>query len=273
MSQQREKDAITAEQFVNDTTKDDYVWPIESMPRPENTKFYSDSLPLDLASFKSHYIDSMPKEWAAISITLSETRDELFLCRFQSGQDHFVVRLPLTRHNIGDGEEQFEYNDGLEEFEEIQRQIMLSTHAARKVTSTGEREAKEAWWAAREELDLRLKDLLINIENCWLAGFKGLLSLNKKDNDLLARFRNSFEKILNKYLPSRQRGGKRKGDKVSVDPRIYDLFVGLGDPEKEDISLPLEDLVYFVVDILQFHGEQNAYDEIEFDAVSCPLKE
>ncbi|RPA86582.1 hypothetical protein BJ508DRAFT_411252 [Ascobolus immersus RN42] len=280
LSQQREKDAIMAEQFVAENMKDELVWPIETMPRPEKTVFYADNLPLDLASFRSAYIDSLPKEWAAISITLSESKDELFLCRFQAGQDHLVVRLPLTRHNSRDeGEEVFEYADGLTELQEIQKAILVSTHSAKKVTLGGDRSAREEWWTQREELDARLGDLLTNIENCWLSGFKGLLSLNRKDTELITKFRASFERILNKYLPSRQRnaGGGRKGrgggDKVSVDPRIYDLFVGLGDPSKVDIELPLEDLVYFVIDILQFHGEQNAYDEIEIDSIVCDTTE
>jgi separase len=48
-----------------------------------------------------------------------------------------------------------------------------------------------------------------------------------------------------------------------------DLFIGLGDPTDPDVDFDeaLNDLLYFVVDILQFHGERNAYDEIDFDGM------
>jgi separase len=47
------------------------------------------------------------------------------------------------------------------------------------------------------------------------------------------------------------------------------LFIGLGDATNEELDLDeaLMDLIYFVVDILHFNGERNAYDEIDFDAM------
>jgi separase len=55
---------------------------------------------------------------------------------------------------------------------------------------------------------------------------------------------------------------------VMLAPHILGLFVSLGCPSDEnDLDEPLLDLLYFVVDILQFHGEHNAYDEIDFDSV------
>ena len=55
---------------------------------------------------------------------------------------------------------------------------------------------------------------------------------------------------------------------MTLDQRVLELFIGLGSPgEAEDLEEPLMDLLYFVVDILQFHGERNAYDEIDFDSV------
>jgi separase len=48
-----------------------------------------------------------------------------------------------------------------------------------------------------------------------------------------------------------------------------DLFIGLGDASADgcDFSEPLTDLLYFVVDVLQFNGELNAYAEIDFDHI------
>ena len=56
---------------------------------------------------------------------------------------------------------------------------------------------------------------------------------------------------------------------MALDLRVLELFVGLGNPsDSNDLDEPLMDLLYFVVDILQFNGERNAYDEIDFDSVS-----
>jgi separase len=134
--------------------------------------------------------------------------------------------------------------------------------------------AKSEWWAEREALDARLRDLLQNIENIWLGGFRGIFCQFPRQPELLSRFQSSFQKILDKHLPSRQKMGKRnKTGCLNLDPRILELFVGLGNPEeaKCDLDEPLTDLLYFVVDVLQFHGERNAYDEIDFDAVSFPI--
>ncbi|KAJ8108316.1 hypothetical protein ONZ43_g6463 [Nemania bipapillata] len=133
--------------------------------------------------------------------------------------------------------------------------------------------ATSEWWAEREELDERIKQLLDTIELTWLGGFKGIFSQYHKRSDLLARFQKAFLVTLEKHLPSRRqvRGRKTKKPttKVNLDPRILELFIGLGDamaPES-DLDDALMDLLYFVVDVLQFHGEANAYDEIDFDSM------
>ncbi|EHK96041.1 putative Separin [Glarea lozoyensis 74030] len=117
-----------------------------------------------------------------------------------------------------------------------------------------------------------MKELLENIEKVWLGGFTGIFSQQSRHPDLLARFQKSFQNILDKHLPSRQKTGKRgtPAPKVALDSRILELFIGLGDASDEDcdFSEPLTDLLYFVVDILQFHGELNAYAEIDFDSIT-----
>ncbi|PSR75367.1 peptidase family C50-domain-containing protein [Coniella lustricola] len=117
--------------------------------------------------------------------------------------------------------------------------------------------------------------------------------------ELVEKFRAMLEAILDKHLPSRRqvaRGKKTVGcgaaapsaagpplPKIKLDTRILDLFIGLGDGRGHDAGSgtesggtttaaahlyePLSDLLYFVVDILQFNGERNAYDEIDFDAM------
>lgn len=79
------------------------------------------------------------------------------------------------------------------------------------------------------------------------------------DPDCLEQFRLSFAKIILKHVPL------QKSRPFDLDSRILDLFTDLG-PIDEASSLELlEDLLYFVLDIYQFHGESIAYDEIDID--------
>jgi separase len=222
----------------------------------------------DVQRFQNDYIDIIPKAWTAISISLSESRHELCLTKLEAGHSPFVLRLPLGRNNSRDADEEvFGFDEGKAELLDIIENANTSAHGARNISG---KEAKNAWWAERDELDARLKELLENIEKVWLGGFRGIFSQHMKKPDLLARFQKSFQNALDKHLPSRQKAGKKtKAPKIILDTRILELFIGLGNPSDEDCDMDeaLTDLLYFVVDILQFHGERNAYDEIDFDSL------
>lgn len=215
--------------------------------------------------FQKDYVDIIPETWTAISMALNDTRDELFITRFESGSSPFVLRLPLARHASRDVDEaEFSFEDGKKDFDEIIELSDFSTRTAQNMTTS---EARRQWWAEREALDERLHELLINMENIWLGGFRGVFSQHVKQPALLTKFRKAFETVLNRSLPSRRKKSQQK--RVVLDTRVLELFVGLGDATDEEIDLDeaLMDLLYFVVDILQFNGERNAYDEIDFDAM------
>ena len=227
---------------------------------------------LDLNKFQRDYIEIIPKSWTAVSIALGENKHDLCITKLQAGHSPFVIRLPLERASSRDADnEVFNFQQGRSELLEIIKLANATCHDARDMTVKG---AKSAWWAEREALDTRLKDLLELIERDWLGGFRGIFSQHQRRPDLLARFQKSFQNVLDKHLPSRRqvRGRRTKAasaPKVTLDPRILELFIGLGDAAADDCDFDdeLTDLLYFVVDILQFHGERNAYDEIDFDAM------
>ncbi|EFZ00858.2 separin [Metarhizium robertsii ARSEF 23] len=228
------------------------------------------SLTPDMAAFQKNYVDLLPNNWNVISLSLSDSSRDLSITKLQAGHSPFILRLPLERANSRDADaEVFNFEHGREELLDIIKLANETSHSARDFSAKGER---SAWWAEREALDTRLKDLLSTVESTWLGGFKGIFSQHQRRTDLLARFQKSFQQILDGSLPSRNRiRGKKttKASSVNLDPRILDLFIGLGDPTHPDCDFDeaLNDLLYFVVDILQFHGERNAYDEIDFDAM------
>jgi separase len=229
------------------------------------------SAPAAVSDFQKEYIDIMPETWTAVSLALNDTRDELFITRYESGVTPFLLRLPLARHASRDmDEEEFSFEDGKRDFDEIIELSDFSTRTAKDMTS---REARQQWWTEREALDTRLHELLINMENIWLGGFKGIFSQHERQPSLLARFRKSLENILNQHLPSRRKKTTQK--RPTLDTRVLELFIGLGDANDEELDLDeaLMDLIYFVVDILHFNGERNAYDEIDFDAMVVETQE
>ncbi|KHO00697.1 cell division-associated protein bimb [Metarhizium album ARSEF 1941] len=223
-----------------------------------------------MAAFQRDYVDSLPDGWNVISLSLSDGRHDLCITKLQAGHSPFILRLPLERAHSRDADaEVFNFEHGREELVDIVKLANETSHSARDFSAKGER---SAWWAGRQELDTRLKHLLSTVESTWLGGFKGIFSQHRRRADLSARFHERFQQILDGSLPSRSRmRGKKtpKAPSVNLDPRILDLFIGLGDPTGPECDLDeaLNDLLYFVVDILQFHGERNAYDEIDFDAM------
>lgn len=280
----RERKALTLEK--NGPKTDAYSWPNFTDLPVEPMGRMSLGFSLDLQKFQRDYIDIIPKPWSVVSISLSDNKHDLCITKLQAGCTPFVLRLPLDRASSRDADnEVFNYQQGRAELLEIIRLANETCHDARDFSVKG---AKTAWWADREALDNRMKDLLTNIEQIWLGGFRGIFSQHQtqggKRKELMNKFATTFENMLDKHLPSRRQvhhrgknaagagGGQepRAPEKVMVDPRILELFIGLGNNASDqnvDLDEELTDLLYFVVDILQFHGERNAYDEIDFDSM------
>ncbi|KAI0453270.1 peptidase family C50-domain-containing protein [Xylaria acuta] len=253
-----------------DSAKDNKgVWPM--VIDNDNARRSSLGFTGDMDRFQREYVDIIPNTWNVVSLSLNETKNELCITKLKAGSSPFALRLPLDRACSRDADnEVFDFPQGRSELLELIQQANRTCHDARDMSQKG---AKSEWWAERQELDERLKQLLDNIELTWLGGFKGIFSQHHKRPDLLARFQKTFLLLLEKHLPSRRqvRGKKTKKPtaKVNLDPRILELFIGLGDTTvaESEAYEPLMDLLYFVVDVLQFHGETNAYDEIDFDAM------
>ncbi|RMY87990.1 hypothetical protein D0862_10550 [Hortaea werneckii] len=227
---------------------------------------------LSAAKFQEQYIDVLPKPWTCVSMSLNHDCSELYLARYRAGQSPLIVRLPFSRRSPeddDDDDENFDYHKGKAELQDI---IEASNYTCHNTNGGEAKTTKRNWWSEREALDKRLHELLINMENIWFGGFKGVFSQHTRQPDLLARLRKSFDDILARYLPSRQ-AGKGRATPLRLDDKVLELFVGLGDDQDGlvDLDEQLADLLYFVVDMLQFGGEQNAYDEIDFDSMAIDV--
>ncbi|KAM0717510.1 hypothetical protein Q7P37_007362 [Cladosporium fusiforme] len=225
---------------------------------------------LNAATFQESYINTIPKPWTAVSLYLDESSTSLYVARYRAGHSPFVVRLPFSRHQDEEiGDEAFDYAAGAEELRDIIQASNTSCHNNSDLSAKG---AKSSWWSEREALDRRLQELLINIEDIWFGGFKGVLSPRARQPELLARFRASFEAALDRHLPSRQTT-KGRAEPFALDSNVLELFINLGSDNEGAIDMdePISDLLYFVVDMLQFNGERNAYDEIDFDEMTVEV--
>lgn len=252
----RERMAIDIDRQLADFA-DPLLWPASFPSAIE--------LDSDLCSnFTQDYVDILPETWNVLSLSLSADRTEFVVSRLQKDRSPFLLRLPLHRGNSeDDDEEQFTFEDGKEEMQELIKLANESAHAAKAQT---DKVSKKEWWKTREALDRRMESVLENIENIWFGGFRGVFSPLSRETTALARFASTFQSILDKHLPSRQKGGKAAGPRLTLHQNVVDLFIGLRDlEEEEEPEDTLMDLLYFVVDILQFQGERNAYDEIDFD--------
>ncbi|KAL9103560.1 MAG: hypothetical protein Q9163_001398 [Psora crenata] len=257
----RESLAILVEKRVLEEVKD------RQMLLADDAHELSSLGSLDLPRFQALYIDIIPDTWDVVSITLSDSEEELIMTRIRSNQAPFVLRIPFKRQNATDcDEESFGFQEARKELRDI---VDLANRSSQDAGDLSRKGAKTQWWNVRSALDARLKDLLNNIESIWLGGFRGILSHSPAKSVLLARFQKSLENALDKHLPSRQKPGKRKqAGRIMLDSQVLELFIGLGCPtDTNDVDEALVDLLYFVIDILQFNGERNAYDEIDFDSL------
>jgi separase len=243
-----------------------FEWP--NMPAASNN---SPTPQLTPSTFQEEYINPLPNPWTTISLSLDSACTTLYVARYRANHAPFIVRLPFSRHQDEDlGNEAFDYAAGKEELADI---IQLSnTSCHNNGNDLSAKGAKSNWWSEREALDRRLQELLINMEDMWFGGFKGVFSPRQSDPSLLARFRVAFESILDRHLPSRQ-AAKGRAAKLALDHNVLELFVNLGSDNDGTVDLdePISDLLYFVVDMLQFNGERNAYDEIDFDEMTVEI--
>lgn len=142
---------------------------------------YHNSLP-SLATLSTPLTQSLPSHWTIISITLTEDKNTLFVTRQAASREPLIFCVPLKgrRDNVAiedqgeDGEDEeggLTFDAAVAELQEI---IRLSDQGTRNAADVkkNDKEARIKWWGERTQLDRRMKDLLVNIEFCWLGAFK-----------------------------------------------------------------------------------------------------
>ncbi|ODV87668.1 hypothetical protein CANARDRAFT_25911 [[Candida] arabinofermentans NRRL YB-2248] len=207
----------------------------------------------------------LPSDWLVVSLDICPVTGDLILVKLTSTLALPIsVRLPMNRHMARDiDRSSFTYEDAMKELYSIISDSDTTTKY--EVTSKVKtKEEKASWWNTRKTLDGRLCKLLKNIENNWLCGFKSLFGTDYLSQDDVRMFKNSVLNILSDHLPSRKPSLKVKNKEfVEINDWVFELFFRLQDFEEK--TEELEDLVYFILDIISFHGETIEFDEFDFD--------
>lgn len=128
---------------------------------------------LDAAGLACPMVDLLPEHWTVVNISVTDDKQTLFISRQRARCEPLIFCLPLDRQGrreMGDDEEEpLTYEKAIEELQDI---IRLNDETAKNAKGIQDKEGRAGWWAERGQLDLRLKELLENIEFCWLGAFK-----------------------------------------------------------------------------------------------------
>ncbi|KAK8870007.1 hypothetical protein IAR55_000577 [Kwoniella newhampshirensis] len=273
-----------------DIAHDDLKWPsIESNPIPNNASDRSLTDDLDdhdgqLRSYwdmiKTKYqsnpllvpevssLDTLPPEWAVVSINVSEDRNTMFISRHQRDHEPIVFCLPLDRQGRREGEDDiWTFDTAVEELSDI---IKCSDNGARNAKDVSTKEGKLAWWAERHALDKRMEELCVNIEFVWLGAFKTILSPRTQSSKTdLVDFRERLERIFRSALCGGPNAKAANATQVHLDEALLECFATLSSKCKDE---EVEDLVYFILDIYQFHGVPVALSELDIDQIALDVR-
>ncbi|KAJ3296458.1 hypothetical protein HK104_001597 [Borealophlyctis nickersoniae] len=234
-------------------------------------KLYSSEMDLSPAAFKSTIIDTLPSHWVVCSMSVDVDRQDMYVSRLSRGETPVVVRLPLMRQALREGEDTgLAYEHVFEELQNILEASKATTqkNAAGYVT----KEDKARWWEERTELDKRLREVLQTVECAWLGGFKGLLSTDAYNHPDLEEALNEFKDSVEKLMLSTV--GKKSSVRGRIRPLSLELcrtLLRLG--AKPDDDRQVEDALYYLMDSYQFSGIGVDYDEINMDTMTFAFKD
>lgn len=126
---------------------------------------------LDSESLLRSKTGRLPSHWTVVHIYITDDKNTMFVTRQRPQRQPLTFCLPLKGRNAMEDEEHLTFEDAIAELKEIIRLSDVSAKQAIHVKAD-DKEARAGWWADRTELDKRLKELLENIEFCWLGAFK-----------------------------------------------------------------------------------------------------
>ncbi|KAJ7449960.1 cysteine peptidase C50 [Mycena latifolia] len=239
----------------------------------------------DISTLSASQMSGVPQNWTVVHINVTDDKSTLFVTRQHGGDvktTPLVFCVPLKGRRDDEEDEHLTFEDALREFQDI---VKLSDKGTREaVHIKDDPEARARWWKERTALDTRMRELLENIEFCWLGAFKTILSPRANlTAAAISDLRVQFDKIFHRGLRFQDKKVKVKPvgthkrlpsesqipSKVALDDVLLECFSTLS-PKCRDEEL--EDLVFFILDLYQFHGVPVAIAEVDIDQVVVDLR-
>ncbi|KAM5541905.1 hypothetical protein V8D89_004634 [Ganoderma adspersum] len=211
-------------------------------------------------------VDALPPQWTIVNVSITEDRHTMFVTRQRAGQRPLIFCLPLKGRREGQEDENLTYDDAIIELKEI---IRLSDEGAQQAggVKKDDKAGRVAWWKGRTDLDRRLKELLTDIEFCWLGAFKTIFYPSRDlHSDDLAALRTRLDVVFKGSLVFQD---KKPKTRLGLDDGLLECFSHLPPSCRDE---ELEDLVYFILDLYQFHGIPVAISEVDMDQVVVELR-
>ncbi|TPX67593.1 hypothetical protein SpCBS45565_g03697 [Spizellomyces sp. 'palustris'] len=226
---------------------------------------------MSISEFRDDIINALPENWIVCSLSVDLEREDMYLTRLEKGSSPVVVRLPLKRQAMREGEDNgLLYGEVIGELQDI---LTASNATTENADAYVTRENKAEWWKKRKELDQRMKALLEEIELVWLGAFRGLLITDEYEspscNDALLEFKEKVEKIVFKAVSTKAGRGKRASI-LPIDSDLCRMLLRLGpDPSPDDI----EDALFHLMDAYQYSGTNVDYDELNIDLMEADMRD
>ncbi|KAI0918289.1 hypothetical protein AcV5_002308 [Taiwanofungus camphoratus] len=208
----------------------------------------------------------LPSHWTVVNISVTEDKNLMFITRQRAQRKPLVFCLPLKGRRDNEDEDYLGFNDAISELKTI---IQLNDEGTKQAANVrkDDKAARAAWWADRTALDRRLKELLENIEFCWLGAFKTILSQPVNHSlDELATLRSRLDKVFEGSLVLKD---KKQTVRVKLEDTLLECISSLPLNCRDE---ELEDLIYFILDLYQFHGIPVAIAEVDIDQVVVDLR-
>ncbi|KAJ7653310.1 cysteine peptidase C50 [Mycena polygramma] len=279
----RSRSSLGSELDVSDDEFDDDESSLRDYWESVRTKYQSQAP--DISTLSASQMSGLPQNWTVVHISVTDDKSTLFVTRQHGGNATaapLVFCVPLKGRRDDEEDQHLTYEDALREFNDI---VKLSDEGTRGAVHVKDDPAARAgWWKERTALDTRMRELLENIEFCWLGAFKTILSPRTNltpaaISDLRVQFDKVFHRALRfqdtKVKPKPARAHKRLPSesqipsKVALDDVLLECFSTLS-PKCRDEEL--EDLVFFILDLYQFHGVPVAIAEVDIDQVAVDLR-
>ncbi|PPQ80273.1 hypothetical protein CVT24_006605 [Panaeolus cyanescens] len=239
---------------------------------------------LDLDSLSTSETASLPSNWTVISINVTEDKSTLFVSRQEGGSDEnpLIFCVPLNGRRDQEDEDHLSFDAAKAEMIAIIEASDACIKNAGNVKDN--QEATRGWWKERTDLDSRIRQLLESMEYCWLGGFKAILNPRARSSDSeIAELRTQFEKVFHRALhvkEKRTRGQSTHKKSISqpvsqspadliLDDFLVRCFSTLS-PKCRDEEF--EDVIYFILDLYQFHGVPIAIAEVDVDRLVIDLR-